>query len=142
MCQTKLPSSRTTSCKHSRKRYLQRLPSWTTSDPESRYLAESSTWILLSTSTITTRREQRSYWHLVTLTVLCVITVLAFIVYSLKPYTHKMFARCMTRQNTSSQNTTESNPVHETSCTNSDENAPDAKRDERHVFPVYPTLST
>jgi len=97
---------------------------------------------LLSTSRITTRREQRSYWHLVTLSVLCVITVLAFIVYSLKPYTHKMFARCMTRQNTSSQNTTESNPVHETSCTNSDENAPDAKRDERHVFPVYPTLST
>ena len=35
---------------------------------------------LLSTSSITTRREQRSYWHLVTLTVLCVITVLAFIV--------------------------------------------------------------
>ena len=40
-----LPSSRTTSCKHSRRRYLQRLPSWTTSDPESRYLTESSTWI-------------------------------------------------------------------------------------------------
>ena len=38
---------------------------------------------LLSTSRITSRREQRSYWHLVTLTVLCVITVLAFIMYSL-----------------------------------------------------------
>jgi len=66
---------------------------------------------LLSTSRITTRSEQQSYWHLVTL------TVLAFLVYSLKSYTHKMIARCMTRQNTSSQNTTESNPVHETSST-------------------------
>ena len=38
---------------------------------------------VLSTSRITSRREQRSYWQLVTLTVLCVITVLAFIMYSL-----------------------------------------------------------
>jgi len=98
---------------------------------------------LFSTSRITTRREQRSYWHLVTLTVICVITVLSFVVYSLKSYTHKIIARCMTRQNTSSQNTTESNPVHETSNTNSDENAPEAKSDERHVvFSVYPNFST
>ena len=98
---------------------------------------------LLSTSKITTRREERSCWHLITLTVLCVITVLAFIVYSLKSYTHKMIARCMTQQNTSNPNTTKSNPVHETSCTNSNENAPDAKSDERHVvFSFYPNLST
>jgi len=37
---------------------------------------------LHSTSRITTRRERRSYLHLVVLTVLCVITVLAFIVFS------------------------------------------------------------
>jgi hypothetical protein len=52
---------------------------------------------LLSTSRITTRREQWSHWHLVTFTVLCVITVLAFIVYSLRSYTHKIIVRCMTR---------------------------------------------
>ena len=55
---------------------------------------------LLSTSRITTPREQRPYGHLDTLTVLCVITVLAFIVYSLKCYTRKMNSLCMTRQNT------------------------------------------
>ena len=60
---------------------------------------------LLSTSRFKTRREQRSYWHIVTLTVLCVITVLAFIVYSSRSYTHKMIAHCMTPQNTSSQHT-------------------------------------
>ena len=98
---------------------------------------------LLSTSRITNRHEERFYWHPVTLTVLCVITVLAFIGYSLKSCTHKMIARCMTRQNTSRQNPTESNPVHEFPRTNSDENAPDAKSDERHVvFSVYPNLST
>jgi len=52
-----------------------------------------------------------------------------------------MITRCMTRQNTSSQNT-EPTPVHETSCTSRDENAPDATSDERHVvFSVYPNLS-
>jgi len=138
MFNTKLPSSRITSCKHSRRRYLQRLPSWTTSDPESRYL---DMYSLLSTSRIKTRREQRSYWHLVTLTVLCVITVLAFIMYTLKSYTHRIITRCMTRQNTSSQNT-EPTPFHETSCTSCDENAPDSTSDERHVvFSVYPNLS-
>jgi len=75
---------------------------------------------LLSTSRITTRRKERSYWHLVTLTVLCDNRSSIHCIF-LKSYTHKMIARCMTRQNTSSQNTTESNPVHETSSTNSDE---------------------
>jgi len=88
---------------------------------------------LLSKSRITTRREQRSYWHLVTLTILCVITILAFTIYALKSYTHKMIVRCMTRQNTSSQNATKPNPVRETSCMNSDANAPDAKSNERCV---------
>jgi len=96
---------------------------------------------LLSTNRITTRREQRSYCHLVTVTVLCVITVLAFIVHSLRSYTHKMIARCMIRQNTSSQNTTEPNPIHETSFTNSDENAPDAKSDERHCITLANAIS-
>ena len=80
--------------------------------------------------------EQGSYWHLITLTVPCVITVLACVVYSLRSYTHKIMAHCVTRQNTSSQNATEPNPVHETSRTNSDKNAPDAKSYERHVFSV------
>ena len=108
---------------------------------------------LLTTSRITTRREQRSYWHLVALTILCVITILAFTMYSLRSYTHKMTLRCMTRQNTSSQNATETNPVHqnatettpvqETPCTSTDANAPDVKSNERRVvFASYPNLST
>jgi len=57
--------------------------------------------------------------------------------------THKMIARCMTRHNTSSQNATEPNAVHETSSTNSDVNAPNAQSDERHVvLSVCPNLST
>jgi len=131
MCQTKLPSSRTTNWKHLCRRYLPRLPSWTTSDLESRYLAESSTWFHFSA-----RAELQpdvNNDHIGTLS--------HFIMYSLKSYTHKMITRCMTRQNTSSQNT-EPNPVHETSCTSRDENAPDAKIDERQVvFSVYPNLS-
>jgi len=55
----------------------------------------------------------------------------------------KLIARCMTRQNTSSQNTTVSKPFRKNSGTICDKNATDRKTDERQVvYPVFPNLST
>jgi len=145
MCQTKLSSSRTTGCKHSKKRYLQRLPSWTTSDLESRDTSPNHR------HGFTSQHEQdyNPAWTTIilapchTYSPLCDNSPRIHCVFAKVLHTHTRWSHAAWLDRIlPSQNTTESNPVHETSCTNSDKNAPDAKNDERHVFPVYPNLST
>jgi len=95
---------------------------------------------VLGTSMITTRCKLRSYWHLFTIRVICVITLLALIAYFLKLCTLKIIARFITRQNTSLQYTTLSNHVPENSFTNRDKNAPDAKMTKDMLkFPIFQT---
>jgi hypothetical protein len=62
---------------------------------------------LLHVNRASLRREQRAFWHIIILTVLCALTVLGFLYYPLRSRVCRIISTCKSRSDSTTQNTNE-----------------------------------
>jgi hypothetical protein len=95
---------------------------------------------LLHVNRASLRRKQRTFWHIIILTVLCVLIVPGFLLYfSLRSRLRRIIATCQSRNNFPTQNTNERNPTITNPVSSQDKDEPNDEDSKGHTtFTAYP----